>query len=48
VNQPHTPRRTFRIPDDLYAAAAEKADAEGRSLSDVIRELLTTWVDEDV
>jgi len=39
-----TPMRSFRIPDVLYEAASEKAAAEGRTLSDVVRELLRDYV----
>lgn len=45
-NQPKTPLRGFRIPEKLYAEAKAKAEAEGRSLSDVVRDLLRRWVDE--
>lgn len=38
--------RTFRIPDALYEAALAKAEAEGRPLSDVVRDLLRRWVEK--
>jgi hypothetical protein len=44
ANQPKTKIRGFRIPDELYGAAQTKAMAEGRDVSEVVRELLTTWV----
>ncbi|WP_166804809.1 hypothetical protein [Cryobacterium sp. Sr8] len=43
-NQPKTPVRGFRIDDALYVAAQEKAKAEGRTLTDVVREALTLFV----
>lgn len=46
-NQPKTPVRSIRIPDDIYELAKEKAQGEQRSLSDVVRDLLTAWVYED-
>jgi hypothetical protein len=44
ANQPKTKIRGFRIPDELYGAAQTKAIAEGRDVSEVVRELLTAWV----
>jgi predicted CopG family antitoxin len=46
-NAPRTPHRTFRISDELYAAAQAKAKAEGTSVSDVIRRLLEQWVQDE-
>lgn len=46
-NQPKTPVRSIRIPDDIYRLAVEKARGERRTLSDVVRDLLTAWVYED-
>jgi len=43
-NTPGTPRRTIRIPDALWDAAAAKAEARGESLSDVIRKALERYV----
>jgi predicted DNA-binding protein len=43
-NQPKTKIRGFRIPDETYEAAQKKAEAEGRSVSDVVRELLERWL----
>lgn len=43
-NQPKTPLRAFRIPEKLYAEAKAKAEAEGRSLSDVVRDLLERYL----
>jgi len=39
-----TPVRTFRIPDEVWIAAKAKADREGRTMTDVVLELLTDWV----
>jgi len=43
-NQPKTPIRGVRVPDDLWEAVQAKAAAQGRAVSDVIRELLTQWL----
>lgn len=45
-NQPKTPHRTIRIPDELWKAAQQKAADEGTDVSAVIRELLAEWVGE--
>ncbi|MDP9397458.1 MAG: hypothetical protein M3P96_06350 [Actinomycetota bacterium] len=42
---PESDRRTIYIPSSLWRAARVKAVAEGRALSDVIRDLLRRWVD---
>jgi predicted HicB family RNase H-like nuclease len=42
-NQPKYPITPVRLPPDLKAAAKEKAAVEGKSLSEVIRELLATY-----
>lgn len=38
-----TIHRTVRIEDALWTAAKEKAATEGRTVSEVIRELLEEW-----
>ncbi len=43
-NAPGTPRRTIRIPDDLWNAATAKAEKRGESVSDVIRHALERYV----
>lgn len=43
-NTPGTPRRTIRIPDDLWDAAVAKAEERGESVSDVIRKALERYV----
>lgn len=44
VNQPKTPHRTIRVPDDVWAAAKEKAERDGTNLSEKIREWLVDYV----
>ena len=39
-----TPHRTIRVEDDLWRAAQDKARAEGRTVSDVIRDRLKRYV----
>lgn len=39
-----TTSRNIRIDDELWAATAEKAKSEDRTVSEVIRELLTQWI----
>ena len=43
-NQPKTPIRGFRIPDDLYLAAKAKAEARGEDMSTVVRAALMRYV----
>ena len=43
-NQAKTPSHSFRIPERVYQAAKAKADSEGRSLSELIREFLVAYV----
>ncbi|MFB2598145.1 hypothetical protein ACEXQE_10165 [Herbiconiux sp. P17] len=45
-NQPKTPHKSFRIPPELYVAAQAKAARQGRTLTDVVKELLQGYVDE--
>lgn len=42
-NAPKTPLRSFRIPDDIYRAAQEKAAERGESVSDVVRRALERY-----
>jgi hypothetical protein len=42
-NQPKTPQRTFRIPDDEYIPAKAAAETNGESLTDVIRRALVGY-----
>lgn len=39
--------RSFRIADDIYLPALEKARAEGRTLTEVVNEALVEYVDSD-
>lgn len=43
-NAPKTPIRGVRVPDDLWQAAQAKAAAEGRTVSEVVREMLEQYV----
>lgn len=43
-NKPKMPMRTIRIPDELWAAAQAKAEAEGVTVSEVVRRELERWV----
>ncbi|MDR7113926.1 putative CopG family antitoxin [Microbacterium trichothecenolyticum] len=40
-----TPLRNFRISDDVYLPALEKAKSEGVSLSDIVRDALIEYVE---
>lgn len=46
-NQPKTPVHCIRCPDDLWAKAMTKAQAEGGNLSDVIRRALERYVRDE-
>lgn len=41
---PETRPKAIRVPDDLWAAALEKAQAEGRTLTDVVVKALERYV----
>lgn len=43
-NQPATPNRTVRISDELWEAAIAKAEAEGVTVTDVIRRALERFL----
>lgn len=43
-NQPKTPQRAIRVPDDLWATAKAIAKARGETLSEVVREALVAYV----
>lgn len=43
-NKPRTPMKSFRIPEDLYRAALERATKNGESLTDVVRRALEQYV----
>jgi len=40
----HTPPRSFRPPPALWKAAQERAASEGRTITDVLVELLVEYV----
>ncbi|QNI09771.1 CopG family transcriptional regulator (plasmid) [Mycobacterium kubicae] len=46
-NQPKTPIRAFRIPDELYEQAQAKARQSGVNLSDVVRAALLAFIETD-
>lgn len=47
-NQPKTKARTFRIPDDIYYPAQEKARSEGTNLTALVNEWIWAYIhDED-
>lgn len=43
-NQPKTPLRSVRVPDELWEAALRKAQDEGETVTDVIIRALTRYV----
>lgn len=45
ANQPKTPHRTIRVPDEVWLPAKVKAESEGSNLSEKIREWLVAYVD---
>ncbi len=46
-NQEKTPRRTVRVPDDVWQPAARKARDNGENVSEVIRRALADYLRED-
>ena len=46
-NKPKTPISNFRIPLELKKAAQAKAAAQGKTLSDVVIESLTSYVERE-
>lgn len=42
-----TPQRGIRISDETWKKATDKAAKEGRSVSDVVRECLDSYVEDD-
>ena len=40
-----SPRIGARVPDDVYRRATERAAAEGKSISEVVRDLLAAYVE---
>lgn len=45
-NQPRTPRRSVRIPDDLWDALRRAADDRGETVTDVVLRALRRYVRE--
>lgn len=43
-NQPATPTRTFRCPDDLWHEALRKAEDRGETVTDVLIRALERYV----
>lgn len=44
-NQPKTPHRAVRIPDELWSAVGQQAEAEGTTRSAIINRLLREWTE---
>ncbi|GGF39299.1 hypothetical protein GCM10007298_38740 [Williamsia phyllosphaerae] len=42
-NKPKTPLRTFRIPDDVYGPAKAAAEANGETVTDVVKKALVNY-----
>ncbi|SNS63711.1 hypothetical protein SAMN05443665_10075 [Actinomadura meyerae] len=42
-----TPRRTIRVSDEQWRKAKEKAEKEGRDVSDVVRDCLDEYTKDD-
>ncbi|WP_158516420.1 ribbon-helix-helix domain-containing protein [Kitasatospora sp. MBT66] len=45
-NKPAAPLKNVRVPDDLWNSAKAVAKSEGRSLSEVIRQMLAMYVEK--
>jgi hypothetical protein len=43
-NQPKTPLRNIRVPDDLWTAAKAKAESRGETVTDVLIRALRRYV----
>lgn len=46
-NQPKTPIRGVRVPDELWEAARATAEERGETVSDVVRRALEAYVARD-
>lgn len=42
-----TPLRPIRMPDGLWQAVQAKAESQGTNASEVVRQLLTEWVEQN-
>jgi len=47
ANQPKTPHRTVRVPDEVWLPAKVKAVSEGSNLSEKIREWLIDYAKDE-
>ena len=45
-NQPKTPLRSVRVPDQVWDKARDKCAKEGRTLTSVILEALSAYADD--
>lgn len=45
-NQPKTPQRSVRVADELWLAAKAKAELEGQTVSDVVRQALEDYLQD--
>lgn len=43
-NQPATPLRSFRVPDELWFPALHKAEEEGTTLTEVLNDALKRFL----
>ena len=43
-NQPKTPARVIRIPDDVWVAVGQMADREGTTPSEIVRRAVAAYV----
>lgn len=46
-NQPQTPLRAFRVPDELWEAVKRKAADRGETVTDVLIRALRRYLRED-
>lgn len=46
-NQPKTPLRSFRVPDELWMPARDKAHREGITITDVLQRALREYLGAD-
>lgn len=46
-NQPKTPHRTMRIPDELWDPAMAKARTQGETVTDVVKRALEDYLKEN-
>jgi hypothetical protein len=46
-NQPKTPTRSIRIPDDVWFPALRKAERESRTVTDVVMAALRAFLEDE-